>query len=125
MQINESVEDYLERILMLQKRDGYARSVDIANELEVTKASVSRAMKLLSENGYIVLDDKKRITLTEAGAKIARPIAERHDTIAGFLMRLGVSRETAFHDACKLEHGLSEESFNAICKHAGQMSGEN
>ncbi|MEN6472343.1 MAG: metal-dependent transcriptional regulator [Clostridiaceae bacterium] len=118
MQINESIENYLERILMLYRKKGCARSVDIAAELNVTKASVSHATKLLRENGYITMDDDNCIFLTDAGREIAERMYERHETLAGFLMRLGVSEKTAFADACKIEHDISAETFNAICAHA-------
>lgn len=118
MQISESIEDYLERILMLQKRKGAVHSIDIAVELGVTKPSVSRAMKLLRENGYILMDQNSAITLTEKGLTIADKVYERHNMLAQFLIRLGVSEKTAYADACKMEHVLSEESFEAICAHA-------
>jgi len=118
MQMNESIENYLERILMLQKEKGIARSIDIASELGVTKPTVSHAMKLLRENDYIMMDANNIITLTESGMKIAQTMYERHMTLAQYLMRLGVSEKTAFADACKMEHAVSEESFSAICAHA-------
>ena len=123
MRINESVEDYLERILILENENGWARSVDIAAELNVTKPSVSHATKLLRENGYIVMDAKSRIRLTSAGREIAERTYERHRLLAGFLTRLGVSPETAARDACRMEHYISAESFDAICRHAGQERG--
>ena len=104
MQMNESIENYLERILMLYERKGYARSIDIAEELGVTKPSVSHA------SNYI--------TLTEKGREIAEKMYERHRTIAGWLISLGVDEKTAFADACKIEHDISDESFRAICSHA-------
>lgn len=118
MQINESIENYLERILMLQKEKGAARSIDIAAALGVTKPSVSHATKLLRKNGYITMDGDNLIYLTDAGREIAERMYERHTTLACFLMRLGVSRETAFADACKMEHDISAETFDAICAHA-------
>ena len=118
MQINESIENYLERILMLQQKKGCARSVDIAAELCVTKPSVSHAMKLLRENGYITMDSDNCIFLTASGREIAERMYERHELLAGFLMQLGVSKETAFADACKMEHDISNESFEAMCRHA-------
>ncbi len=122
MQINESIENYLERILMLQQKTGSCRSIDIATELQVTKPSVSHATKLLRENGYITMDADNCISLTPAGLEIAERMYERHRMLAKFLMRLGVSEKTAFADACKIEHDISTESFNAICSHARQMS---
>lgn len=120
MQVNESIENYLERVLILQERDGAARSVDVAACLGVTKASVSHAMKLLRENGYITMDDDKAIALTPSGREIAERMYERHRTLAKFLMRLGVDEETAFADACKIEHDLSVQTFEAICRHVGR-----
>lgn len=121
MQINESQENYLERILLLQQEKGYVRSVDIAEALGVTKPSVSHAMKLLRENGYILMDQDNLITLTPAGDEIAQRMAERHHALARILMCMGVPRETAYEDACKIEHDISEESFDALrrfaCEH--------
>ncbi len=117
MQINESIENYLERIHILQQKNGCARSVDIANALRVTKPSVSHATKLLRENGFITMDSDNCIYLTASGLEIAERMYERHQMLAKFLMRLGVSEETAFADACKMEHDISKESFEAICAH--------
>ena len=121
MQINESIENYLECILILQLKKGSVRSVDIAVELGVTKPSVSHAAKLLRENGYITMDNETGIALTDSGREIAQRMYQRHQTLAGFLISLGVREETAFADACKMEHDISEESFNAICAHAGRQ----
>ena len=121
MNIHESGEDYLETILMLCKQSGSARSVDIAAHLGVTKPSVSFAMKKLRENGYILMGDDNRITLTKTGEAIACRVLERHDLLCHMLMRLGVSEETARLDACKMEHDLSDETFDAIRKHLQQM----
>ncbi len=118
MQIYESAEDYLETILMLCEEHGSARSVEIAARLNVTKPSVSFAMKKLRENGYIYMGSDNRITLTESGAAIAARILERHKLLTQFLMRLGVSEEAARADACKIEHDLSDESFEALRRHA-------
>ena len=118
MQVNESIEDYLEQILIQQEKCGCARSVDIATNLGVTKASVSHATKLLRENFYIHMDDDKCITLTETGREIAESMYQRHLVLAQFLMRLGVREETAFADACRMEHDISAETFSAICRHA-------
>ena len=111
---DESLEDYLETILMLQKSRGQVRSIDIANEMNFTKPSVSVAMKNLREKGYITMDSTGYITLTEAGRQRAEDVLERHTILADLLMRIGVSKETALADACKVEHDLSEESFEAI-----------
>ena len=117
MIIHESAEDYLETILMLCNQHGSARSVDIASRLNVSKPSVSFAMKKLRENGYILMGDDNRITLTAAGEAIARRVLERHDLLCRMLVRLGVSEETARADACKMEHDLSDETFDAIRNH--------
>ena len=111
---DESLEDYLETILMLQKSRGQVRSIDIANEMNFTKPSVSVAMKNLREKGYITMDITGYITLTETGRQRAEDVLERHTILADLLMRIGVSKETALADACKVEHDLSEESFEAI-----------
>ena len=111
---DESLEDYLETILMLQKSKGQVRSIEIANEMNFSKPSVSVAMKNLREKGYITVADTGYITLTETGRQRAEDTLERHTILADLLMRIGVSKETALADACKLEHDLSEESFEAI-----------
>ena len=116
MQIHQSAEDYLEKILMLNERLGYARSVDIANELKVTKPSVSVAMKRLRENNYIEMNRDGHITLLPTGRAIAERIYDRHKVLSAFLRELGVGEEIAAEDACKVEHVLSEESFSAICR---------
>ncbi|HHW21721.1 MAG TPA: metal-dependent transcriptional regulator [Clostridiaceae bacterium] len=117
MRVNESIENYLEMILILQNKKGYVRSIDIATALGVTKPSVSHAMKLLRENQYIVMNPDGSIVLTESGSEIAERMYERHRILAQFLMSLGVDEETAFNDACKIEHDISDESFEAICRH--------
>ena len=118
MNIYESGEDYLEQILMLLETKGHARSVDIAAGLDVSKPSVSVAMKKLRENGYILMDEGSYITLTDAGMKIARRIYDRHKALTVFLQQIGVDEKTAREDACKIEHDLSVESFDAIREHA-------
>jgi len=114
MNIHESAEDYLERILMLKEEKGYARSIDIAAGLSVTKPSVSFAMKKLRENGYITMDKDNYISLTEKGMEIAQRIYNRHKTLTTYLMQIGVDEKTAREDACKIEHDISEETFAAI-----------
>lgn len=116
MNIYESAEDYLEQILMLLESKGHARSVDIAAGLGVTKPSVSVAMKKLRENGYITMGEDNNISLTDQGYAIARRIYDRHKTLTRFFMQLGVDGETARADACKAEHDLSEETYQAICR---------
>lgn len=114
MNINESAENYLETILVLSKSLPVVRSVDIANELGFTKPSVSVAMKHLRENGYITVTDAGYIYLTDAGREIAEMIYERHDLISSWLISLGVNAKTACEDACKMEHVISKESFQAL-----------
>lgn len=111
---DESLEDYLETILMLYKSTGQVRSIDIANEMNFTKPSVSVAMKNLREKGYIIMADNGYITLTESGKERAESVLERHTILADLLISIGVNEETAREDACKVEHDLSEESFEAI-----------
>ena len=120
MKIQESAENYLETILILKKRNGFVRSVDIANELEYSKPSVSVAMKNLRENGYIETDADGEILLLDKGRKIAEKIYERHTLLADWLKTLGVSPETAAEDACRIEHVISEESFEAIKRHVSR-----
>lgn len=114
MKINESSENYLETIFIIKKRNGFARSIDIANELSYTKASVSVAMKSLRENGYINVCEDGKITLTKKGSEIAERMFERHQIIASALMKIGVNEDTAYKDSCKIEHFISNESFDKI-----------
>ena len=116
MNIHESAEDYLEMILMLREQKGYARSIDIASALGVTKPSVSFAMKKLRENGYIVMDAENYITLTDQGMEIAERIYTRHKALTKFLVQIGVDEKIAREDACKIEHDLSNETFQALLK---------
>ncbi len=114
---DESLEDYLETILLLQKRSGQVRSIDIATEMNFTKPSVSVAMKNLREKEYITMSDNGFITLTDTGRQRAESVLERHTILSDWLTSIGVSRETALEDACKVEHDLSEETFEAIKKY--------
>ena len=114
MNIYESAEDYLEQILMLLEKKGHDRSVDIAAGLNVSKPSVSVAMKKLRENGYITMSSDSMISLTDKGYAIARKIYNRHQALTRYLIQLGVPEDIAREDACKIEHDLSEESFAAI-----------
>jgi len=115
--IHESAENYLETILALSLKGEKVRSIDIANELEFSKPSVSIAMKNLRENGYILTDQDGIITLTAKGRKVADSMYERHIAISNWLVSLGVDKKTAAQDACKMEHAMSEKSFLAIKKH--------
>jgi len=117
LQIHESEENYLETILMLSLKGEKVRSIDIVNELEYSKPSVSVAMKNLREKSYITMDDEGFITLTKKGRKIADTMYERHIAISDWLVSLGVDAKTAAQDACKMEHTMSEKSFLAIKKH--------
>lgn len=121
MHSNESAENYLETILMLGKKLPVVRSVDIANELGFKKSSVSIAMKNLREKKHIVVSDAGFITLTETGREIAEMIYERHETLSAFLVKLGVSEDVAQEDACRVEHIISVETFDAIKKFYEQM----
>ena len=114
MEIRESAEDYLERILMLNKSMGQVRAVDIANLMNFSKPSVSIALKKLRQNGYVNIDGGGYITLTESGLEIAERVFERHRLISQLLRALGVDEQTAKEDACRVEHDLSVESFEAI-----------
>lgn len=116
MKIHESAENYLETILMIKNKKGAVRSIDIANELEFSKPSVSVAMKNLRENGFIDVDANGYITLLESGQEIAEKMYERHTTLSNWLIGLGVSPEIAVEDACRIEHIISTESFDAIKK---------
>ena len=114
MKIYESGEDYLETILMLKERNGNVRSIDIAHEMNFKKPSVSYAMKQFRENGYIFVDEDGFIHLTESGEEIAKRVYERHRVLTQLLLFLGVSKENAKKDACKIEHDLSEETFACV-----------
>lgn len=122
MKILESAENYLETILILHKRKGSVRSIDIANELEFSKPSVSIAMKNLRENGYIDVNAAGNILLLDKGREIAEKIYERHTLLSTFLQALGIAPETAAEDACRIEHVISTESFEAIKRYAAKMN---
>ena len=117
MKIQESAENYLESILMLKEEKGFVRSIDIAHHMDFSKPSISRAMGLLRENGYITMDKDGFINLTEAGMEVASRIYERHRLLAQWLTALGVSPETAAEDACRIEHDISEETFLRLKEH--------
>ena len=114
MTLKESGENYLEAVLILKKELGNVRSIDVAHHLNVSKPSVSVAMKTLREEGFLTVDELGNIALTEKGMLVADKMYERHHVIAKALMALGVSKETAFEDSCKIEHDLSQESFEKI-----------
>lgn len=121
MKIQQSAEDYLETILMLSRQKPMIRSIDIVNELGYSKPSVSVAMKNLRENGYISMDKDGYITLEPSGLEIAETIYERHTLLTELFVGLGVPREIAAEDACRMEHVISKESFEALKNHARMM----
>ena len=118
MSVHESGEMYLEAILVLSQKNSFVRSVDVGEYLGYSKPSVSRAMGILRRENYIHMDKDGAITLTEEGRRIAEMIYERHALLSELLIRLGVSEETASADACKMEHAVSDESFQAIKRYA-------
>ncbi len=117
MKIRKSGEDYLETMLILKERHGYIRSVDIAEELGVKKPSVTYATKRLKESGHITMDEDNLITLTKTGMAVAKSMYERHKLLTLLFVNLGVDEEIAREDACKIEHDLSKETFEAIRRH--------
>ena len=117
MKMQESAENYLEAIFMLGQDGNPVRSVDVAGELDYSRPSVSIAMKNLRSSGYISVNDDGYITLTDAGREVAEAMYERHILISDWLIFLGVDKETAVKDACKMEHAMSEKSFAVIKKH--------
>ncbi len=114
MRNNQSLEDYLEAILMLKNKNGSVRSIDIAHALNFTKPSVSIAMKSLREKGYIQVDEHGFIALTDSGMEIAKKVYERHEFLTRLLIHIGVDEETAMEDSCKIEHDLSETTFEKL-----------
>ena len=116
MRIQESGEMYLETILRLSQKSGHVRAIDVGEEMGYSKPSVSRAMSLLKQGEYIVIDKDGAITLTDTGRELAEKIYERHTLITNFLVSIGVDEETAAEDACKMEHSISDTSFEAIKK---------
>ena len=121
MKIQESAENYFETILILSEKNAHVRSIDIATELHFPNPSVSVAMKKLRENNFIRMDSDGFITLTESGMEIAARMYERHRLLSDWLVYLGVSRETAVEDACRIEHVISQESFEKIRAHVTEM----
>ena len=125
MIIKESAENYLEAILMLKNKNGYVRSIDVAHHLNFRKPSVSVAMKSFREEGYVTVDTDGNITLTDKGMEIAQKIYERHQVIAKALIALGVDEETAYDDSCKIEHDLSDITFQKIKEYFLSHTNEN
>lgn len=119
--IQESSEDYLETILILSQRNQYVRSIDIVNELGFSKPSVSVAMKKLRENGQIIMDDSGYISLTESGKAVAAKVYERHQSLTRLFEMLGVGKEAAADDACRVEHVISDETFDRLKEHIEKL----
>ncbi len=124
MELYESSEDYLEKIYMLQKKFGQVRSIDIVNDLNYSKPSISVAMKKLRENGYIEMDASKNITLTPEGEKVAKRVYKRHQTLTKLFVKIGVSQQTAEKDACRVEHDLTDETFRKLEQLYKQLEGK-
>ena len=122
MKIQESAENYLETILVPHKRKGIVRSIDIANEMGFSKPSVSVAMKNLRLGGYIRVDDDGNITLLDKGREIAEKIYERHTLVSSWLTAMGVDPDIAAEDACRIEHVISNETFDALKRHVSTMT---
>ena len=121
MSVHESGEMYLEAILVLSRKSSFVRSVDVSEYLQYSKPSVSRAMGILRKEEYIHMDKDGAITLTQTGRALAEKILERHTVLSRLLMTLGVSQETAEADACKMEHAISDESFQAIKRYTADL----
>ena len=123
MHLQESGEMYLETILILSRKSQFVRSIDISEYMGFSKPSVSRAVGLLKQGGYLIMDRDGSLTLTEDGLDVAKKIYERHTLLSDFLVRLGVDEKTAAEDACKIEHDISDESFAAIKRHVKTGTG--
>ena len=121
MDVRESGEMYLEAILVLRQKNGFVRSVDVGEYLGYSKPSVSRAMSILRTGGYVQMDKDGGLTLTDAGREIAEKIFERHTLLSQLLIALGVPEGTAIADACKMEHAISDESFQALKRHMAEQ----
>ena len=122
MSLHESAEMYLETIYELSQKQNTVRSIDVAETMGYSKPSVSRAVGLLKQGGYLLMDKDGFLTLTESGVAVAQKIFERHTVLSKMLMMLGVSKETAAEDACKIEHVISDETFTAIKNHMDQYN---
>ena len=122
MTIGRSAEDYLEAILMIHERQGYVRSTDVAEQLGISKPSVSNATKRLRESEYLTTDPAGMLVLTASGMEIASQIYARHRSLTDFFIRIGVCPEQAREDACKIEHDISQETFEALCRYAGEQA---
>ena len=124
MHLQESGEMYLESILVLSEQRGSVRSIDVCDHMGFSKPSVSRAIHLLENGGYLTVDGKGYLTLTEVGLETAKKIYERHKLLTAFLIRLGVNEEIATDDACKMEHDISDETFEALKAHVAELTSE-
>ena len=122
MTIGRSAEDYREAILMIHERQGYVRSTDVAEQLGISKPSVSNATKRLRESEYLTTDPAGMLVLTPSGMEIASQIYARHRALTDFFIRIGVCPEQAREDACKIEHDISQETFEALCRYAGEQA---
>lgn len=120
MSLQESGEMYLETIYILSRKSSSVRSIDVGEYMGFSKPSVSRAVNILKKDGYLEMDESCNLTLTETGLAVARKIYERHTTLSDFLIKLGVDKETATKDACKMEHDISDETFEALKRHANR-----
>lgn len=118
----ESLEDYLESMLMLKEQKGFIRSVDISRLLDVTKPSVSYATRKLREQGYITMDNDGLINLTSTGLDLAQKTYDKHKTLSNFFKSIGVEPKIAQQDACRIEHDISSETYKALCKHIEKLS---
>ena len=118
MHLQESGEMYLETIYILSKKSSSVRSIDVGEYMGYSKPSVSRAVGILKKGGYVVMDKDGYLSLTDSGLEVAKKIYERHTTLTEFLVRLGVDKDTAVEDACKMEHDISDETFEALKRHA-------
>ncbi|MDY3618931.1 metal-dependent transcriptional regulator [Agathobaculum sp.] len=117
MKLQESAENYLEAILVLHKQNGQVRSIDVAHYMGFSKPSISRAVGLLRDNGYVAIDQNGLLSLTESGLKVASAVYERHTVLTGWLVSIGVDPEIAAEDACRIEHVISPESFEKLKIH--------
>lgn len=121
MHLQESAEMYIETIYLLSRQNGFVRSIDVAEHMGYSKPSVSRAVAMLKQNGYLDVQQDHYLHLTEKGVEVAQKIFERHTVLSGLLMSLGVDEEVSVQDACRIEHVISEESFNAIKRYLDNM----
>ena len=122
MHLQESGEMYLETIYILSQKSTSVRSIDVGDYMGFSKPSVSRAVGILKKGGYVVMDKDGYLSLTDSGLEVAKKIYERHTTLTDFLVRLGVDKNTAVEDACKMEHDISDETFEALKRHANKYS---